>query len=75
MGKDRSPITPVTALANQGTARFVDDTGSVPGVTSANRLITAAIDAKLTELERDHNHSKAFHDPRRHLPKGRLPSQ
>jgi hypothetical protein len=58
-----------------GAARFVDDTGSVPGITSANRLITAALDAKLTELERDHNHSKPFHDPRRHLPKGRLPTR
>ena len=57
-----------------GAARFVDDTGSVPGVTSANRLIAAALEAKLTELERDHNHSKPFHDPRRHLPKGRLPA-
>jgi hypothetical protein len=58
-----------------GAARFVDDTGSVPGVTSANRLIAAALDAKLTELERDHNHGKPFHDPRRHLPKGRLPAR
>jgi hypothetical protein len=53
-----------------GAARFLDDTGFVPGVTSANRLITAALDAKLTELERDPNHLKPFHDPRRHLPAG-----
>jgi hypothetical protein len=58
-----------------GAARFVDDTGLVPGVTSANRLITAALDAELTDLEREHNRGKPFHDPRRHLPKGRLPGR
>ena len=56
-------------------ARFVDDNGLVPEVTSANRLITTALDTYLTQLEREHNRGKPFHDPRRHLPSGRLPGR
>ena len=58
-----------------GAARFADDTDLVPGVTSANRLITTALDEFLTALEREHHHGRPFHDPRRHLPKGRLPAR
>ena len=60
---DEEPITPVSGSRSEsdsyfrstgessGDAGFVDGTGSVPGVSSANRLITAALDAKLTELD------------------------
>lgn len=58
-----------------GAARFLDDTGLIPGVASANRLVTAALDVTLTDLERDHNRGRPFRDPRRHLPKGRLPGR
>ena len=56
-------------------ARFLDDTGVVPEVTSANRLIAAALDTYLAELEREHIRGKPFQDPRRHLPRGRLPGR
>lgn len=58
-----------------GAAPLVDATGSGSGVISANRLITAALDTKPTELERDHHHSRPFHDSQRHLPEGRLPAR
>ena len=58
-----------------GAARFAGDTDLVPGVTSANRLIAAALDAYLAELEREHHHGKPFKDPRRRLPGGRPPTR
>src|SRR6476469_4260096 len=45
-----------------GSISFFATLTRYPGVTSANRLITAALDAKLTELGRDHSHVKPLHD-------------
>lgn len=57
-----------------GAAQFAADTGIVPGVTSGNRLIAAALDEYLTGLEAEYRAGQTFEDPRRRLSGGRTPS-
>lgn len=56
-----------------GAARFAHDTEQIPGVTSGNRLVAAACESYLAELEREHHRGRPFKDPRRRLPAGRTP--
>ena len=58
-----------------GAAAWAAQTGQLPGVTSANKLVVAALDRYLTDIEQTHHKGKPFRDPRAKLPAGRPPSR
>jgi hypothetical protein len=55
-----------------GAVQFAKDNDLISVGPSTNRFIAAALDAYLTELERDHHGGKPFRDPRKRLPRGRI---
>lgn len=56
-------------------AAWAAQTGQLPGVTSANKLVVAALDRYLIDIELTHHKGKPFRDPRAKLPAGRPPSR